>query len=213
MASEVAEITLMTDSFRFGEAANRSDAAFALLIERARGGNTAAFEQLVIRYQRKVLATAWRMLGNEDDARDAAQDVFLRAFKYLGSFKADQDFAGWIYRITVNVCRDAGRKRSPVAFISFEDERDSGNLDAAASDENLEAAAIRSEQRAMVAEALKTLTRKERAALVLRDLEGLPTDEVARILGTTEGTVRSQVSAARAKIKQFHERLLRRTRR
>src|SRR5436853_637203 len=85
--------------------------------------------------------------------------------------------------------------------------------EAAASDENLEAAAIRSEQRAMVAEALNTLTRKERAALVLRDLEGLPTDEVARILGTTEATVRSQVSAARAKIKQFHERLLRRTRR
>jgi RNA polymerase sigma-70 factor, ECF subfamily len=213
MASEVAEITLMTDSFRFGEAATPTDAAFAALIERARSGNAAAFEQIVIRYQRKVLATAWRMLGNEDDARDAAQEVFLRAFKYLGSFKADQDFAGWIYRITVNVCRDAGRKRSQVAFISFEDEREAGGLDAAASSENLEAEAIRSEQRRMVADALDTLTRKERAALVLRDLEGLPTEEVARILGTTEATVRSQVSAARAKIKQFHERLLRRTRR
>ncbi len=213
MASEVAEITLMTDSFRFGEAANRSDTAFAALIERARSGNPAAFEQIVIRYQGKVLATAWRMLGNQDDARDAAQEVFLRAFKYLGSYKADQDFAGWICRITVNVCHDAGRKRNPIAFTSFEDERDSGKLDAAASDENLEAAAIRSEQRAMVAEVLETLTRKERAALVLRDLEGLPTDEVARILGTSDATVRSQVSAARAKIKQFHERLLRRTRR
>ena len=213
MASEVAEITLMTDSFRFGEAAKSTDAAFAALIERARGGNAAAFEQIVIHYQRKVLATAWRMLGNQDDARDAAQEVFLRAFKYLGSFKADQDFAGWLYRITVNVCRDAGRRRNQVAFTSFEDERDSGSLDAAASGENLEAAAIRSEQRAMVAKALNTLTRKERAALVLRDLEGLPTNEVARILGTTEATVRSQVSAARAKIKQFHERLLRRTRR
>jgi RNA polymerase sigma-70 factor (ECF subfamily) len=213
MASEVAEITLMTDSFRFGEATRSVDAALAPLIERAQSGNTAAFEQLVIHYQRKVLATAWRMLGNQDDARDAAQEVFLRAFKYLGGFKADQDFAGWLYRITVNVCRDAGRKRNQAAFTSFEDERDSGSLDRAASDENLEAAAIRSEQRAMVADALNTLTKKERAALVLRDLEGLPTDEVARLLGTTEATVRSQVSAARAKIKQFHERLLRRRRR
>lgn len=213
MASEVAEITLMTDRFSFDEAKTSADAAFAALVERARGGNPAAFEQIVIRYQRKVLATAWRMLGNQDDARDAAQEVFMRAFKYLGSFKADQEFAGWLHRITVNVCHDAGRKRNQAAFTSFEDERDSGSFDHAASDENLEAAAIRSEQRAMVADALNTLTKKERAALVLRDLEGLPTEEVARILGTSEATVRSQVSAARAKIKQFHERLLRRTRR
>jgi RNA polymerase sigma-70 factor, ECF subfamily len=213
MASEVAEITLMTDSFRFGEAAKAADAGFAALVERARAGNPAAFEPIVIRYQRKVLATAWRMLGNEDDARDATQEVFLRVFKYLGSYRADQDFAGWLYRITVNVCRDAGRKRNQVVFTSFEDERQTGGLEAAANDENLEAAAIRSEQRRMVADALNTLTRKQRAALVLRDLEGLPTEEVARLLGTTEATVRSQVSAARAKIKQFHERLLRRARR
>lgn len=213
MASEVAEIILMTDRFSFDEATTSTEAAFAALVERARGGNSAAFEQIVIRYQRKVLATAWRMLGNQDDARDAAQEVFMRAFKYLGSFKADQEFAGWLHRITVNVCHDAGRKRNQTAFTSFEDERDQGSFDHTASDENLEAAAIRSEQRAMVADALSTLTRKERAALVLRDLEGLPTEEVARILGTSEATVRSQVSAARAKIKQFHERLLRRTRR
>ena len=213
MASEVAEITLMTDSFGFGEAVKATDAAFAALVERARAGNTQAFEQIVIRYQRKVLSIAWRMLGNEDDARDAAQEVFLRAFKYLASYRSDQDFAGWLYRITVNVCRDAGRRRNQVAFTSFEDERESGGLDAAASDENLEAAVIRAEQRRLVADALETLTRKERAALVLRDLEGLPTEEVARVLGTTEATVRSQVSAARAKIKQFHERLLRRARR
>ena len=132
MASEVAEITLMTDSFRFSEAADSADAAFVSLIERARAGNTAAFEQIVTTYQRKVLATAWRLLGNEDDARDAAQEVFLRAYKYLASYRADQDFAGWIYRITVNVCRDAGRKRGQIAFTSFETERDSGGFAGAA---------------------------------------------------------------------------------
>jgi len=212
MASEVAEITLMTDGFKLGETARSADAGLAVLAESARAGNAAAFEQLVILTQRKVLTTAWRLLGNQDDARDAAQEVFLRAFKYLNSYRADQDFAAWLYRITVNVCRDAGRKRGQIVFTSFEDERDAA-LDAAASEENLEAAAIRSEQRALVADALNTLTKKEREALVLRDLEGLPTDEVARLLGTTAPTVRSQVSAARAKIKQFHERLLRRTRR
>ena len=212
MASEVAEITLMTDGFQFGETAPSAAAGFSALVERARAGNAAAFEQIVIHTQKKVLMTAWRLLGNQDDARDAAQEVFLRAFKYLNSYRADQDFGGWLYRITVNVCRDQGRKRGQIRFTSFEDERDQG-FDRAARDEDLEAALIRSEQRAMVADALNTLTRKEREALVLRDLEGLPTDEVARLLGTTPPTVRSQVSAARAKIKQFHERLLRRTRR
>jgi RNA polymerase sigma-70 factor (ECF subfamily) len=212
MASEVAEITLMTDGFQFGETVRNADAGLAALVERARAGNAAAFEQIVIHTQKKVLMTAWRLLGNQDDARDAAQEVFLRAFKYLNSYRADQDFGGWLYRITVNVCRDLGRKRGQIRFTSFEDEREHG-FAAAANNENLEAALIRSEQRAMVADALDTLTKKEREALVLRDLEGLPTDEVARLLGTTPPTVRSQVSAARAKIKQFHERLLRRTRR
>jgi RNA polymerase sigma-70 factor (ECF subfamily) len=212
MASEVAEIKLMTDGFKLGETARSADVGLSALAERARAGNTAAFEQIVILTQRKVLMTAWRLLGNQDDARDAAQEVFLRAFKYLNSYRADQDFAGWLYRITINVCRDAGRKRGQIAFTSFEDERDQG-FDAAASGENLEAALIRAEQRALVADALETLTKKEREALILRDLEGLPTDEVARLLGTSPPTVRSQVSAARAKIKQFHERLLRRTRR
>jgi RNA polymerase sigma-70 factor (ECF subfamily) len=212
MASEVAEITLMTDGFQFGETAPSADAGFRALVERARAGNAAAFEQIVIHTQKKVLMTAWRLLGNQDDARDAAQEVFLRAFKYLNSYRADQDFGGWLYRITINVCRDLGRKRGQIRCTSFEDERDQG-FDRAARDEDLETALIRSEQRAMVADALNTLTKKEREALVLRDLEGLPTDEVARLLGTTPPTVRSQVSAARAKIKQFHERLLRRTRR
>ena len=130
MASEVAEITLMTDGFQFAETARSADAGLVALVESARAGNAAAFEQIVIHMQRKVLNTAWRLLGNQDDARDAAQEVFLRAFKYLNSYRADQDFGAWLYRITVNVCRDAGRKRSQVAFTSFEDERETGGLDA-----------------------------------------------------------------------------------
>ena len=210
MSGEVAEIALMTNSLGLGEAASeRNNSPLASLIERAKAGDTAAFEQLVVSCQRKVISTAWRMLGNEEDAQDAAQEVFLRAYKYLDSFKLDQDFAGWLYRIAINVCRDHMRKRSRYHHLdSFEAERDRGSLDSMASSENVEAAAIKSQERALVMEALNTLSKKERAALVLRDLEGLTTEEVARVLGSSPVTVRSQVASARAKIKLYRDRVL-----
>src|SRR6185503_2496001 len=215
MSGEVAEIALMTNGLGLGEAASeRNSSPLTSLIERAKAGDSAAFEQIVVCCQRKVISTAWRMLGNEEDARDAAQEVFLRAYKYLDSFKLDQDFAGWLYRIAINVCRDHGRKRSRYHHLdSFEDERDKGNLDSMASSENVEAAAIKSQERALVMEALSTLSKKERAALVLRDLEGLTTEEVARVLGSSPVTVRSQVASARAKIKLYRDRVLNQKRR
>src|SRR5687768_15691129 len=82
-----------------------------LLIKRAVTGDTVAFEQIMIHSQQKVMSLSWRMLGNEADARDASQEVFLRVYKYLGRFKQDQDFFAWVYQITVNVCRDIAKNR------------------------------------------------------------------------------------------------------
>jgi len=212
MAGEVAETLLMTDRPEFSEnSVNAAGAPFARLIERAKSGDMAAFEQLIIFCQRKVVATAWRVLGNEDDARDAAQEVFLRVFKYLKKFRSGEDFSGWLYRININVCRDIQRKRARSdKFSSFEQEHELGNLEALSSKQDIEAAAILSQEQAIIALALKTLSQKERAALVLRDLEGLPTDEVARILGSSQTTVRSQISSARTKIKLYRDRFLKR---
>ena len=211
MPGEVAEIALMTDRLGLCDASPKQ-ASFAPVVERAKAGDSAAFEQIIESCQRRVLITAWRMLGNREDARDVAQEVFLRVYKYIRGFRADQDFNGWLYRITMNVCRDQLRRRQRDQLSSFEAEREIGTFDALASNENVEAALIRSQQRAMIDEALNTLSHKERAALVLRDLEGLETAEVARVLGSTQTTVRSQISTARAKIKQYRDRVLARTR-
>jgi RNA polymerase sigma-70 factor (ECF subfamily) len=215
MPGEVAEIALMTDSLGLTDSsAKGAPSSLAPVIARAKAGDADAFEQLVECYQRKVLATAWRMLGNQEDSRDAAQEAFLRVYKYLGGFRPDQDFGAWLYRIVVNVCRDQRRKRgSRDQFTSFEMEEELGNLKALSSREDLEAAAILSQQQAMIAEALGSLSKKERSAIVLRDLEGLTTEEVARVLGSSQATVRSQISSARAKIKQYRERVINRTRR
>lgn len=214
MPGEVAEIALMTDSLGLPDSSARTAASsVASMIERAKAGEPAAFEQMIDCYQRKVISTAWKLLGNREDARDAAQEVFLRVYKYLGGFRADQDFAAWLYRIIINVCRDHMRRRGrPDQFTSFEIEHELGNLDAHASNEDIEGAAIRSQQHAMIVQALDTLSKKERAAIVLRDMEGLTTEEVARVLGSTQTTVRSHISSARAKIKKFRDRALTRVR-
>jgi RNA polymerase sigma-70 factor (ECF subfamily) len=111
------------------------------------------------------------------------------------------------------VCRDIARKRGLRQATSIEDERAAGALDALASNEDVEARAIESERHALIAEALDQLPERERAALVLRDLEGLSTEEAARALGSSSTTVRSQISSARAKIKAFHDRLVKQNRR
>jgi len=191
---------------------NGPDCALWQLIESAKLGDAAAFEEMMVRYQRRVVNTAWRMLGNREDARDAAQDVFLRVFKYLKSYRASEDFDGWLYRIIVNVCRDIARKRPPAALASYETERESGDLDVIGDRGDIEESAIQSEQRNMIVEALASLSTKEREALVLRDLEGLSTEEVARLLGSSQTTVRSQISSARKKIKIFRDRLMKQRR-
>ena len=202
-------IALMTDQTRFEERAAETVAPdvrpFDLLILRARTGDLAAFDQVMVAHQQKVMGLAWRMLGNQEDARDAAQETFLRVYKHLNKFDPSQDFAGWLYRIAVNVCRDAARKRGRGNLTSFEAEREAGTLAEPVSPHNTEHSAMHEQERDIVLRALATLTEKERAAIVLRDLEGLPTEEVARILGSTPTTVRSQISTARVKIKQFRD--------
>jgi RNA polymerase sigma-70 factor (ECF subfamily) len=167
---------------------------FSRLLRLARAGDMAAFEQIIIHHERHVLLTALRLLGRLEDAQDAAQEVFIRLYKYLHRFDEKREFLPWLYRMTVNVCRDISRKQPRAGLLSLEEIPDPPVV---AADLALE------EERRMLAQGIKTLAEKERAALVLRDIEGLSTREVAAILGSSEATVRSQVSTARSKIKKF----------
>jgi RNA polymerase sigma-70 factor (ECF subfamily) len=192
-------------------ALNQTQTSLTLLIERAASGDTAAFEQIMIHSQQRVMAMSWRMLGNEAEARDASQEVFLRVYKYLGRFKQDQDFFAWLYKITVNVCRDLAKKRQHhsdqfTSLVSGEGEE----AYAVPAEGNAEEALLQTQQRELIGRAMASLPDKERASIVLRDIEGLPTDEVARIMKSSATTVRSQISSARKKIKIYCEQYLRR---
>ena len=193
------------------KALTQNQSSFTHFIERAAAGDTAAFEQIMIHSQQRVMAMTWRMLGNEADARDASQEVFLRVYKYLGRFKQDQDFFAWLYRITVNVCRDITKKRQPSdRFVSLVANDNEEAFAVASEQEDAEEALMHNQQRELIARAMATLPEKERASIVLRDVEGLSTDEVARILNSSSTTVRSQISSARKKIKIYCEQYLRR---
>jgi RNA polymerase sigma-70 factor (ECF subfamily) len=186
----------------------RNQTALGLLIERATAGDAAAFEQIMIHSQQRVMTMSWRILGNEADARDASQEVFLRVYKYLGRFKQDQDFFAWVYRITVNVCRDMLKKRQQQddRFRSFGADSDEEILEIPFEHEDAEQTLIHAQRRELISRAIATLPFKERASIVLRDVEGLSTDEVARVLKSSSTTVRSQISSARRKIRDYCRR-------
>ena len=178
------------------------------LIAQARGGDRAAFDRLMRRHERLVLMTALRFLhGNMADAQDAAQMVFLRLHRSLGQFHDSEragNFPAWLYRITVNVCHDMNRRTR---------RRGEVDLDAVARVAGCvqdETALDGDRRRAAVKAGLDELGEKERAAVILRDIEGLDTAEVARILGSSEATVRSQISVARRKLRKFAEVYMRR---
>ena len=214
MAAEIAHAFLRSAEEHPPQRTAAAADPLAPLVARARAGDAAAFDDLMRATERKVVATAWRLLGDREDVRDAAQEVYLRAFKYLARFREGEDFQAWLYRITVNVCRDAAARRRraghATAATDEELERAAADFENLAGANDAESDALRAQQRELLRRGLDALPERERAAIVLRDLEGLSTEEVARILNTRPVTVRSQVSSARAKLKVYCERLQRR---
>jgi RNA polymerase sigma-70 factor (ECF subfamily) len=180
-------------------------AEVASLVREVLAGDSSAFERIVMRFERRVMTLALRLLGSRDDAQDAAQEVFLRAFKYLHRLDLQRPIDPWLLRMTINVCRDIGRQRQqrqtafPEAIVLEEVAADGS------SDPHNGFAG--EQQRQMLWKALDSLPAKERLAIVLRDVEGLPTSEVAAILQSSEATVRSQVSRGRLRIREALDRM------
>jgi len=178
----------------------------AVLIERTLGGDAAAFEQLIMRYERRIYTLAMKLLGSTEDAQDAAQEVFLRVFKYIHRFDVHKPLEPWLMQMTVNVCRNIGRDRQrrwntfPVTVKP--------ELAVVHQGRDPHAGITEEQEREMLWRALDTLPEKERLAVILRDIDGLKTSEVAALLGSSETTVRSQVSRARVRMKEAIDQML-----
>lgn len=166
------------------------------LLTAAKAGDRGAFELLMRRYERLVLATALRLLDNPADAQDASQEVFLKLYRGLSQITS-ANIAGWLYRVTVNVCHDMRRRAATASEDALAVANDDPQRDL-----------LEAERRDLVLRSLRRLSGRERQAVVLRDLEGLSTAEVARAMGTAEATVRSHIAQARLKMKEFLRRCL-----
>ena len=165
------------------------------LIRAAAGGDRRAFEDLVLLKRERVVRTAFQIVGDLEDAKDVAQGVFLKLWRVLQRFELDRKFDTWLYRITVNAAIDFIRDRGPKGFLQpLSDDAGDRLADPAVSGEAaLDLAAL---QRAFLHLAAR-LAPKQRATFVLKEIEGLGTAEVARVLGVTESTVRNHLLQAR----------------
>ena len=151
------------------------------------------FDALMAAHRPLVLRTAYRLLGRMEDAQDVAQEVFLRLLRHLDS--VDGDPRAWLYRVTVNVCNDQFRRR-----MTLVDAAEVQIEDAAPGPERV---LEMGERKQLLEAGLRRLPDRERAAIVLRDIEGLTTREVAAALEVEEVTVRTQIASARMKLAKF----------
>jgi len=179
------------------------------LIARCRKGDTDSYGELVRLHQDRVFNVLFRLLGDYEEARDAAQEVFLKAYRGLRRFRSDSTFSTWVYRIAVNTAYSIGRKRRarPGAFSldPLGDGRDEGGP--AAEDADPVGRAVDAEEVEMAQEALLRLDEAQRRLLVLHELEGCSYAELAEILDVPRGTVKSKLHRARSALRGMVARL------
>ena len=171
------------------------------VIERVLSGDAEAFEPLVREHQTNVYRLALRLLGNEADAADAAQDAFVKAYTSLGSFRGESRFGVWLYRLTNNVCIDyLRRRRESVPLQTESDDGDETELPLPDERYSPEKLAERAEDVRAVRAAMAALPPDCREILTLREIGGLSYEELAQALQLELGTVRSRLNRARKKL-------------
>ena len=171
------------------------------LVRKAKSGDRQAFGQLVVLYQDKMLYLGYDLMGNWDDAKDAAQETFIKAMEKLPTFQEKAHFSTWLYRIMVNKCRDMQRKHSRAPLDTVEEEM----LERVAhqnSDEIIASKYLESlELKKSLEKALQQLSTNQRTAVVLKYFHEYSTKETAEIMGCSDNTVRIHVFRAFQKLR------------
>ena len=172
----------------------------AQLIDQTLRGQSAAFGQLVLKYQDRLYNTVFHMDGNAEDAREVVQEAFVQAFLKLDTFRRASAFYTWLYRIAFNVAVSRRRRRRPTA--SVEQARAAGGCDPADSSDGPAERAEQAERCRQVRQAVAQLDEDHRAVLVLREIEGCDYATIAEVLDLPLGTVRSRLHRARLLLRE-----------
>jgi RNA polymerase sigma-70 factor (ECF subfamily) len=164
------------------------------LVSRSMGGDLDSFNQLVLRWERPIYALAYRVIGREEDARDVAQETFLRAFRALSGFKGQAKFSSWLYRITLNLCRDWIRKERRTPVSQAPEGIDIIELAGEATpNETIEQRVGRGQLSRAVSRAMASLPEEQRTAIILKEYHGLTFQEIADMLGCPLSTVKTRL--------------------
>jgi RNA polymerase sigma-70 factor (ECF subfamily) len=170
------------------------------LIRRAQEGDGTAFEALVQMHDRQVLQLAKQMLNNLEDAQDVYQEIFIRVFRKLPSFRFESEFATWLYRIVINQCLNYRQWRSRRRFLSFDAHGEGEEMRPAHLPEDNhpdpERQVLNHELAREIALALESLSDRQRAVFVLRHFHGQKLQDIAKTLGCAEGTVKNYLFRA-----------------
>jgi RNA polymerase sigma-70 factor (ECF subfamily) len=181
-----------------------------VLVARCKGNDLTAFDEIVERYQHKIYGYVKRLVGNETDAEDITQEVFLKALNSLHRFREESSLQTWLFRIATNLCRDAHRRRQrEKGWLSLwrqadeQSETEEGGLVDPPDDRfNPEKLLLREELGAMLSKAMEQLPLAMREVLILHDVEQMPYEEIAQALGVPLGTVKSRLFHARARLRE-----------
>jgi RNA polymerase sigma factor (sigma-70 family) len=178
-----------------------------VLVKRARGGDLAAYDDLVRRYQERIYATIYHMTANHEDANDLAQEAFIKAFHALKSFKGGSSFYTWVYRIAVNKTINFLKQRKNKAQMSLDDldfnvEHDP-DLVALISEKTPRREINLAELQEKLNSAMQKLSEPHRLVVTLHDVQGLSHEEIATIMDCNIGTVRSRLFYARQQLQAY----------
>ncbi len=171
------------------------------LVDRAKGGDAEAFDDLMRLYERRIISIGVQMGLSRDDALDACQDAFVKVFRYIGGFRSGRSFFKWLYRIAIHAIYDHLRKSRPAGVVSIDemDRSQSENLRDTSPAPDSRAAS--SDLKRKLLAGLDTLSRQERIVFVLRDLQGIESVEIGRVLRLSQVTVRRHCMSARQKLR------------
>ncbi len=178
-----------------------------LLVRRAQGGDLAAYDGLIQRYQERIYATIYHMTANHEDANDLAQETFIKAFQALKSFKGDSSFYTWVYRIAVNKTINFLKQRKNRSHLSLNDldfnAENDPDLVALISDKTPRREVNLVELQEKLNAAMLKLSPKHRLVVTLHDVQGLSHEEIGKVMDCNIGTVRSRLFYARQQLQAY----------
>lgn len=163
------------------------------LVDAFQKGDVSAFDDLVVRWDRKIQGAIYRILGSEDEARDLCQEAFLKAYKALPGFKGEARFSSWLYQIALNLCRDRMRRRKGRTFVSLDDPLGGEPLQRPANEPSALELVEAADLSRAVAAAVATLPDEQRQIVVLKEYEGFTFMEISEILGVPLSTVKTRL--------------------